>query len=128
VSDLHDYKARGEECCRYAIDALTVAERELWLAIAGTWQILAQSTTETALQNLAQRIVECGRESRGGTLPMVKTEERSPLLSRALALRSADNSRADHSAAGPRSTLRGLSQLFVVDRTALTNLYGKTGW
>jgi hypothetical protein len=96
VSDPHDYKARAEECCCYATGALTVAERELWLAIAGTWLILAQSTSEATLQNLAQRIIECGRESRGGTLPVVRTEERSPLLSRALALRSADNSRADH--------------------------------
>jgi hypothetical protein len=99
MSGAHDYKARAEECCHHATDACSVAEKEVWLTLAENWLILARSTSDAALQSIAQRIVECAHETQRGRSPegielrnglSNKKLDHGSMVARALALRSAE--------------------------------------
>ena len=64
-----DHLARAEECCLYATDSRSLAEKKLWLTIAENWLLCARMTNEEALQGAAQRIVACGRPELAGQRP-----------------------------------------------------------
>jgi len=61
--DSPSYQARAAACCRNASEALSVAEKEIWLTIAENWLILARTPRESALQKIERSIDECIRAS-----------------------------------------------------------------